>query len=80
MFCAMVGDNMASDPTKVDWADLGQVKQYADSLARELHSGAGMTVLLRPGHTFFNVIHTENEHRLVKDATVIYRTNERSPT
>jgi hypothetical protein len=68
---------MALDPFKVDWADLPQVKQYADSLADD--SLMGMTVILRPGHTMFSVIHTENEVRLVKDATVVYRTNERSP-
>jgi mannosyltransferase OCH1-like enzyme len=69
---------MALDPFKIDWCDLRQVKEYADSLADE--SLMSMTVILRPGHTMFSVIHTENEVRLVKDATVVYRTSERLPT
>jgi hypothetical protein len=61
------------DPTSVDYADLSQVKSYASELSR---TGEHMTVILRPGHTFYNIIPSAREARLLKDALVVYRTGE----
>lgn len=56
----------------VNWSNLDAVKKVADDMAKEF--GQQMTVILRPGHVSFNIIHTVNEPLRLKDATVVYRT------
>lgn len=61
------------DPTKVDYANLRQVKAYA---IRMSEGGNHMTVILRPGSTTYNIIHTSRERDLLRDAQVVFRTGE----
>lgn len=64
---------MRRNPFTVDYTDLGMVKQYATELATPMDE---MTIILRPGHTAYSIIHTANEPRLLRDAMVVYRTGE----
>lgn len=64
---------MENNPHAVDWANLAAVKRYADTL------GAGHSVVLRPGRTTFNVMHTSREGEL-RGEIVVYRTKTRGVT
>jgi hypothetical protein len=65
------------DPERIDFSDLQLVKQYATKMSY-LEGGrrSHMTVILRPGHTSYNIIHTASESWLLKDAMIVYRTGE----
>lgn len=62
-----------ADPSQIDWSDLTMVKRYADRLAQQLH--VGQTVILRPGHSMFNIIYTDKEDKLLGDAKVLHRSH-----
>lgn len=58
---------------EVDYSDLQMVKKFAIRLSK---AGSHMTVILRPGAVNYNIIHTNREKELLKDAMVVYRTGE----
>lgn len=57
-----------------NWSSLQEVKAYADIMAR---GGMQMSVVLYPMRTTYNIIHTVNEHKLERLATVVYRTGDK---
>jgi hypothetical protein len=61
------------DPTKVDYANLQQVKAFAIRLSE---GGEHMTVILRPFATSYNIIPTSRERDLMREAMVVFRTGE----
>lgn len=65
------------NPMTLDYSDLGMVKKLADQMAVGSTVG-GFTVILRQGMATYNIIHTENEVRLLRGALVVYRTDEES--
>jgi hypothetical protein len=61
------------DPTKVDYSNLRQVKEFAIRLSE---GGVHMTVILRSHAINYNIIPTSRERDLMQDAQVVFRTGE----
>ena len=53
---------------KINWMDRVAVVAAAKAM------GQGMSVIKRPELANFNIIHTSQEHRLLRDAKVLVRT------